>query len=160
MPNYSISTDGRSEPIRFGSERANANGKLCSAADTIKSAYRQVLKRDADFPGCEPHIRALEGGGQTVRGVVRDLLRSEEWRSRFIDGCDGPEIVLALYSCALARAPDRASWNDFMATGARDGWDTLIDQFVNSSEYTERFGDDTVPGQDCQYSSSSPVSAT
>jgi len=151
MPDYSISAGGRSEPLRFGPERVDPNCKPWSAADTVNAAYRQVLKREADWPGCEPHLRALEGGARTVRGVVRELLQSEEWKMRFINDHPLPEIVIALYSCALARAPDRTGWNDLMAWAARDNWAPVIDQFVSSVEYTDRFGEDTVPGQDCRY---------
>ena len=156
-----ITATRRSEPLRFGPQTEKTR-KPCSAAETVEAAYRQILKREADWPGCEPHLRALEGGTRTVRGVVRDLLQSEEWKMRFIDDHPLPEIVIGLYSCVLARAPDRTGWNDLMAWAARDNWDPVIDQFVSSVEYTDRFGEDTVPGQDCRYIStaSSPVSAS
>lgn len=156
MPNYSINDGQRSSPLRFGSEPTEI--KLCSAADTVKAAYRQILKREAEFPGCEPYVRALKGGSRNVRGVVRELLQSEEWKMRFINGRTLPEILVALYSCALARAPDRTGWNDFMAWGTRENWASVIDELVNGSEYTQRFGDDTLPGQGCRYISKSSSS--
>lgn len=150
MPDNSISFDGPSQPVRFGTGQTPDDVKPCSAEETVKAIYRQVLKREADATGLRDHVRSLLDGTRTVQDLVRDLLHSQEWKAKFIDDHTVPEILLALYNSALARAPDRAGWNDFMARGPRD-WATAIDQFVNSSEYTERFGDDTAPGKECRF---------
>lgn len=146
-----VTSDGRSANVRFGPDRNTSGLKACSAEETVKATYRQVLKREADAFGLEAHVRALSEGTRTVQELVLHLLQSDEWKSRFIEGHRVPEILLALYSCALARTPDRAGWNDFMALGARNDWSSVMDAFVKGSEYTECFGDDTVPGQACRY---------
>jgi hypothetical protein len=151
MPDNSISFDGPSQPVRFGTGQTPDDVKPCSAEETVKAIYRQVLKREADATGFRDHVRSLLDGTRTVQDLVRDLLHSQEWKSKFIDDHNVPEILLALYSCALARAPDRAGWKDFLAFGAHDDWSSVMDAFVKGSEYTERFGNDTVPGQNCQY---------
>jgi hypothetical protein len=151
MPDNSISFDGPSQPVRFGTGQTPDDVKPCSAEETVKAIYRQVLKREADATGLRDHVRSLLDGTRTVQDLVRDLLHSQEWKAKFIYDHSLSEILLAFYGCALARAPDTAGWNDFMAWGARDDWSAAIDQFVNSSEYTERFGNDTVPGKSCRY---------
>ena len=155
-----INADGRSLPVQFGAGQSSVDLKRCSAEETVKAAYRQVLKREADATGLQDRAGSLIDGTRTVRDLVRELLQSEEWKSTFLNGHTVPDILLALYSSALARAPDRIGWNDFMALGARDEWDTIIDQFLNSSEYAERFGNDTVPGQERQSVPKSSLSVT
>jgi len=160
MPDDPIKADGRSQPVRFVSGQTSVDLKRCSAEETVKAVYRQVLKREADATGLQDHAGSLTSGTCTVRDLVRSLLQSEEWKSAFITGHTVPDILLALYSSALARAPDRTGWNDFLALGARDEWAPVIDQILDSPEYAERFGNDTVPGQGRQFAPTFSVSVT
>src|ERR1700731_2106485 len=82
---------------------------------------------------------------------MKQLLHSGEWRGRFIEGRSRPEIVAVLYDCALARAPDRQAWKQFVAGGASTHWGEAIEQLVNSPEYGKRFGINTVPSDQLRY---------
>jgi hypothetical protein len=120
-------------------------GARLSAEEIVRAAYRQVLKREVEAAGLHVYASVLTSGAISVGDLVRQLLHSDEWKGRFIEGRSRPQIVAALYDCALARAPDRAAWNQFVAGGASTDWEAAMDQLVNSPEYRDRFGTDKVP---------------
>ena len=148
MQDSSITLNGRSQPLRFGAGPLPGDMKQCSAEEAVKAVYRQVLKREADPSGAQYYVQFLVNGTSTVRDLVRELVLSKEWKSTFIDGRNVSEIVIALYSCVLARAPDTGGWDDFMAWSPRGDWSSVLEGFVNSEEYTGRFGNDSVPGRE------------
>ena len=120
-------------------------GARLSAEEIVRAAYRQVLKREVEAAGLHVYASVLTSGAISVGDLVRQLLHSDEWKGRFIEGRSRPQIVAALYDCALARAPDRAAWNQFVAGGASTDWEAAMDQLVTSQEYGDRFGTDSVP---------------
>ena len=135
----------QSSPVRFQS--ASGNGEAASAAETVRRAYRQVLKRNPDAVGLEHYRQLLEMAAIDVKTIVRDLLHSYEWKTKFVEGRTVPETVLALYDCVLSRAPDVDGWNQLTSWEPRNGWRTVIDGMLDGAEYEERFGCDLVPGE-------------
>lgn len=133
------------EPVKAARHHNEEGGARLSAEEIVRAAYRQVLKREVEAVGLEIYATVLTSGTINVDDLIKQLLHSDEWKGRFIEGRSRPQIVAALYDCALARAPDRAAWNQFMAGGANADWGAAIEQLVNSPEYRDRFGTDAVP---------------
>src|SRR5437868_5148841 len=134
-----------SESVATASSQKEEGGPRLSAEEIVRAAYRQLLKREVETTGLEIYTSVLSSGAISVGDLIKQLLHSDEWKGRFIEGRSPPEIVAALYDCALARAPDRAAWKQFVAGGASTDWGTAMDQLVNSQEYGDRFGTDRGP---------------
>ena len=135
----------QSTPARFGF--VIPAGESVTAEGKVRGVFRQVLKRSPDAAGLEHYRQLLEAGSIDVKTIVRDFLQSDEWKARFIDGHSVEQTVLALYDCALARAPDVDGWNQLTSWEPRSGWNQVIDGMLDGAEYAERFGSDLVPGE-------------
>lgn len=150
MPNESITESRRSEPLSFGRSDQPA---AVSAHEVVRAIYNQILKRAPDLAGSTHYVAQLENGTATVRSIVADLLQSDEWRIRFIEGRSDREVLFALYETALARAPDVSGLNYLTAWMPRADWRPIIAGFVEGAEYVARFGDDIVPGAQLKFAS-------
>ena len=135
----------QSEPVRF--DQVASTGQSASADAKVPRIYQQVIKRRPDSAGSERYRQLLEGGTTDVKSIVRELLQSDEWKTRFIDGRSVQETALALYDCVLARAPDVGGWHELLSWEPRHGWKPVMDGMLDSAEYNERFGSDLVPGE-------------
>jgi Ca2+-binding EF-hand superfamily protein len=115
-----------------------------------------VLERPA---GGEGNARAdqLRNGQTTVREIVRDVARSPEHLQRFLPANDRTQAVTNLYRHVLGRAPDGAGLNEHVQS--RASLAALVDTFVNSQEYLQKFGNDTVPGGNRRYCRDGSASA-
>ena len=127
------------------------------ADSTVDAIYRQVLERPA---GGEGNARAeqLRNGQTSVREIVRDLARSPEHLQRFLPANDRNQAVSTLYRHVLGRAPDPGGLNSHVQ--GRESMAALVDTFINSPEYQQKYGDATVPGANRRYGrdGSGPVS--
>jgi Ca2+-binding EF-hand superfamily protein len=135
--------------LTFAPALASAQQPCTSDADsTVDAIYRQILERPA---GGEGNARAeqLRNGQTTVREIVREVAQSPEHRQRFLTSRNRREAVTNLYKHLLGRAPDPAGLNGHLQSGADET--TLIDTFLNSPEYQEKFGNDRVPGSNTRY---------
>ena len=113
------------------------------ADSTVDAIYRQVLERPA---GGEGNVRAdqLRSGQTSVREIVRDVAKSPEHLQRFLPANNRDQAVTNLYRHLLGRAPDQAGLNSHLQ--GRDSLAALVDTFISSQEYQQKYGDDTVPG--------------
>lgn len=116
----------------------------------VNELYRHMLERQAD-PASEHWVEQLRSGRMTVREVVRQIARSEEHVNRFFQTEAGESTpyeraVGTFYRHILGRQPDAAGQRAFAQVAQRRGPQAVIDQFVTSPEYNERFGDWGVPG--------------
>ncbi|HEY0037735.1 MAG TPA: phycobilisome rod-core linker polypeptide, partial [Longimicrobium sp.] len=110
----------------------------------VEAAFVQVLERSGEAGEIDQYsAQATSGTG--VRGVVTALAKSPEYHARFITPVAGCAALTLLYRHLLAREPDGAAWA-YLDVAATYGWNWVIDQLVNSQEYTDRFGDRAVPG--------------
>jgi Ca2+-binding EF-hand superfamily protein len=127
------------------------------ADSTVDAIYRQVLERPA---GGEGNARAqqLRNGQTSVREIVRDIAKSPEHLNRFTPANDRTKAITNLYRHLLGRAPDAEGLYGYVK--ARDSMASLVDTFVNSQEYQQKFGDDTVPGGARRYCREASSSAS
>jgi GT2 family glycosyltransferase len=125
--------------------KASDAPKAASAAETVTAIYRQIFRRKADPGGLEHHARLLDAGKWTAKDIIRSFLQSQEWRTRFVDASSRPELLITLFDCALARPADMEDFRRWEPILSQKNWNQVIDELLDGPEYTERFGNDTVP---------------
>jgi len=132
--------------------RAQANC-TASAQSVVDATYRQVLERGAgnDAAGYVSNLTARQ---ITVRELVRQLAKSPEHHQRFLPGNSlnaREDAVTYLYRHVLGRQPDAAGLKGHVDGLVRGSIDAVVDAMVDSPEYQQSFGDDTVPGSTVRY---------
>jgi Ca2+-binding EF-hand superfamily protein len=139
-----------------------ARGQDCTPDPrrAVDAIYQQVLERGSSGEGGEK-VAQLRQGQTSVREIVREFAKSAEHRSRFLGG--GPpaaeNATTSLYRHLLGRAPDAAGLKGYAPTVAAGKVDDVIDSLIDSTEYQQNFGDDTVPGSHLRYCPGAATSA-
>ena len=109
----------------------------------VDEIYRHVLERAPDA-GSAASVDRLNSG-TTVREVVRAIAKSPEHIQRF--GTEARESVIrTMYRHLLNREPDPQGLRDNVNAAAGRGLSVVIDAFIDSPEYQQKFGDSQVPG--------------
>lgn len=136
---------GDDQPKIYSAENLLAAGEL---SDLIEAAYRQIFfhafKRDR-----EPFLESqLRNGQITVRDFVRGLLLSETYRTSFYDKNSNYRFVEQTVQRALGRdvygEDEKIAWSIVVATKGLRGF---VDALLDTDEYLENFGYDTLPYQ-------------
>ncbi|MGJ3253414.1 MAG: phycobilisome rod-core linker polypeptide [Elainellaceae cyanobacterium] len=113
----------------------------------IHGAYRQVFGRDV-FDGqrqTNAEIR-LKSGELTMREFVRQLAKSRPFRNLYWDNLYITKAIEYIHRRLLGRPTvGRQEMNQYYDISARKGFYALVDAIIDSSEYSEFFGEDTVP---------------
>jgi hypothetical protein len=120
------------------------------ARRVVNELYRHMLERQADA-GSAHWVQQLESGRMTVRDVVRSIAVSPEYTQRFVytesgEGTPYERSVSRLYRHILGRQPDPDGQRAFARVIEQSGPEAAIDRIVGSREYTQQYGDWTVPG--------------
>lgn len=114
----------------------------------LSAAYRQVLG-NAYVMESERQIVAesqFKLGSINMREFVRTLAKSYLYRSRFFDSCNRYRYIELTFKHLLGRSPDSfAEMREHANRLDRQGYTSDIDSFIDSDEYQQRFGEDTVP---------------
>jgi phycoerythrin-associated linker protein len=138
-----ISLFNKTEPIELRSGASSAEIEA-----VIRAVYQQVLGNayvmEEEYLVI-PESR-LKQGQDTVRDFVRQVAKSELYRSRFFDNCYRYRTIELNFKHLLGRAPD--SFDEMQYHSAildRAGFETDIDSYVDSDEYQQVFGDNIVP---------------
>jgi phycoerythrin-associated linker protein len=124
------------------------NSSLDDIDIAIRAVYKQVLGN--------PHIMEnerlvtaesqLKNGGITVRDFVRAVAKSDLYRDRYFESCSPYRFVELNFKHLLGRAPlDRSEISEHIRICIEAGYDAEIDSYIDSQEYQEKFGDNTVP---------------
>ena len=116
--------------------------------DLIDAAYRQIFfhafKWDREI-NLESQLR---NGQLTVRDFIRGLLLSKTFRNSFYEKNSNYRFVEQCVQRVLGRdvysEREKIAWSIVVATKGIQGF---VDQLLNSDEYLENFGYDTVPYQ-------------
>ncbi|WP_218080332.1 phycobilisome rod-core linker polypeptide [Anthocerotibacter panamensis] len=88
----------------------------------------------------------LKDGRITVRGFIRLLAKSEVYKSRFFQKTSQNRFIELSHKLLLGRAPyDQAEISYHLDLWNTQGYDAEIDSYVDSEEYLDFFGEDTVP---------------
>ena len=118
------------------------------ARQVVNELYRHMLERSPDA-GSQGWVDRLNSG-TTVREIVRQIAQSPEHTSRFFNAGEGATAnrnsVATLYRHILGRQPDAGGLDSMTNIATQRGLPAVIDQIVNSPEYTRTYGDWGVPG--------------
>lgn len=114
----------------------------------IRAVYRQVLGN--------PHVMESErlnsaesrlcNGELTVRDFVREVAKSDFYRSRYFESCAPYRFVELNFKHLLGRAPqDQSELSQHIQICINQGYDAEIDSYLDSDEYQSKFGENIVP---------------
>lgn len=127
---------------------------LGDIAQLIWAAYRQVFSEHVLLQTSrQPHLESqLRNRAISVRDFVRGLAKSETFRRLVVETNSNYRIVELSLKRLLGRAPygkdEELAWSIQIAT---EGWQGFVDTLIDSHEYSENFGDSTVPYQRRRY---------
>ncbi|PLZ68752.1 phycobilisome rod-core linker polypeptide CpcG2 [Fischerella thermalis WC344] len=118
--------------------------------DIIWAAYRQVFSEHEILKfNRQKHIESqLKNGSLTVRDFIRGLAKSEAFYRLVVSVNNNYRLVDICLKRFLGRSAynkeEEIAWSIVIAT---KGFDGFVDALLDSDEYTEAFGDNTVPYQ-------------
>ena len=120
------------------------------ASRVVAEVYRHSLERGVD-PAAQGWAQQLANGQITVKELVRRVAKSPEYMQRFGqtepgEGQPYERAVARLYRHVLGRQPDAGGQRNWANAAQQRGLAAVVDEFVNSAEYNNNFGDWTVPG--------------
>ncbi|MEM6501380.1 MAG: phycobilisome rod-core linker polypeptide [Cyanobacteria bacterium P01_C01_bin.89] len=114
----------------------------------IRAVYRQVLG-NAYVMDSERLVSAesmLADGSLSVREFVRVIAKSELYYNRFFGSTSSYRSVELNFKHLLGRAPlDQTEISQHVQTYTNEGFEADIDSYIDSDEYQEAFGENTVP---------------
>ena len=114
----------------------------------LRAIYRQILG-NINLLESERPLAAesqLRHGELTVRGFIRELVKSEVYISRFFSKSSQQRFVKLNFKQLLGRAPhNQKEIARHVALYSAQGYDAEMDSYLNSEEYLSAFGDDMVP---------------
>jgi len=117
-------------------------------AAVIRAVYRQVFG-NAHVMESERSISAesrLCNGELSVREFVREVAKSDFYKSRFFESAAPYRFVELNFKHLLGRAPlSQEETSEHLVRCSEEGYDAEIDSYVDSQEYQDAFGEDTVP---------------
>jgi len=131
------------EPVELCSGRSEEE-----AETVIRAVYRQVLGNAyvMDSERLTVEESQLKLGEISVREFVRQVGKSDLYRSRFFDSCPRYRATELNFKHILGRAPN--SYEEMKAHSAildEAGFEADIDSYLDSDEYQNVFGEDIVP---------------
>jgi phycobilisome core-membrane linker protein len=140
-----IATGGSSVPRR-GGQPSVRNTEAATQA-VIRAVYVQVLG-SAGYAGERTTVEEikLENGDITLREFVRQVARSNAFRRRYWSGLYICKAIEVMHRRLLGR-PTFGRWeiNAYFDVAARKGFYGVVDALINSRDYLDSFGEDTVP---------------
>ncbi|WP_250125938.1 phycobilisome rod-core linker polypeptide [Chroococcidiopsis sp. CCMEE 29] len=118
-----------------------------STQAVIRAAYLQVFGRDV-YEGQRLKVAEikLENGEIPVREFIRQLAKSDLFRSLYWSSLYITKAIEYIHRRLLGRPTyGRQEINRYFDICAKQGFYALIDALIDSPEYSEAFGEDTVP---------------
>ncbi len=149
VPGYEV--PGEDTPYVYRLEDCNDQTDI---QDLIWAAYRQVFSEHVILKSSrQTNLESqLKNRSITVRDFVRGLAKSDVFRRLVIDTNSNYRVVELSLKRLLGRAPynkdEEIAWSIKIATL---GWGRFVDALIDSDEYTQAFGDYTVPYQRRRY---------
>ncbi|MBW4497149.1 MAG: phycobilisome linker polypeptide [Oscillatoria princeps RMCB-10] len=114
----------------------------------IRAVYRQVLGNAYVMESERLTVpeSQLKRGEISVREFVRLVAKSELYRSRFFDNCPRYRAIELNFKHLLGRAPDGCDeMKSHSSTLDEGGFEAEIDSYIDSQEYEQAYGENTVP---------------
>ncbi|BAZ48083.1 phycobilisome linker polypeptide ApcE [Nostoc sp. NIES-4103] len=129
---------GKGSSIKFSETSTQA---------VIKAAYLQVFGRDV-YEGQRLKVQEikLENGDISVREFIRALAKSDVFRKTYWTSLYVMKAIEYIHRRLLGRPTyGRQETNKYFDIAAKQGFYAVVDEIINSVEYSEAFGEDTVP---------------
>jgi len=115
----------------------------------IKACYRQVFERDIskaynlNFINLESQVKT---GQLSIKEFVRSLAQSSVYRKEFYETFVNSRVVELTFKHILGRGPSSIEeFQLYFSILSKTGLNTLINSLMNSQEYADYFGEETVP---------------
>ena len=131
------------EPVELWPGRSEEEAEA-----VIRAVYRQVLGNAYVMESERLAVpeSQLKLGEISVREFVRQVGKSELYRSRFFDSCARYRFIELNFKHFLGRTPDGLEeMRGHSTTLDEEGFEADIDSYVDSDEYQEAYGEYTVP---------------
>jgi phycobilisome core-membrane linker protein len=132
---------------RTGNTGASVRYSESSTQTVISAAYRQVFGREV-YSGQRSNVAEikLENGEITVKDFIRAIAKSEAFRKTYWTSLYVMKAVEYIHRRLLGRPTyGRKETNAYFDISAKKGFYALVDSIIDSQEYAEAFGEDTVP---------------
>jgi phycobilisome core-membrane linker protein len=140
-----IATGGNSVPSRGG--QPSLRGSEAATQAVIRAVYVQILGTGG-YAGERNTVEEikLENGDISLREFVRQVARSNAFRRRYWSGLYICKAIEVMHRRILGR-PTFGRWeiDAYFDTAARKGFYGVVDRMIDSREYNDCFGEDTVP---------------
>ena len=142
---------GEDTPYIYRLEDAIDNTDL---TELIWASYRQVFSEHVILKSSrQTNLESqLKNRAITVRDFIRGLAKSETYRRLVVETNSNYRVVELTLKRLLGRASygkdEEIAWSIKIATL---GWDQFVDALMDSDEYDQAFGDNTVPYQRRHY---------
>ena len=137
--------------LAFAPALAAAQQCTSDGRSVVDAVYRQVLQRGANASENAQVAPQLTNGQLTVRELVDNVVTSPEHNQRFggnsTTDAGKRAAVTNVYKHVLGRDPDPGGLQSHIDALSRNNIDVVASAIVGSAEYSQKFGDDTVPGQ-------------
>jgi phycoerythrin-associated linker protein len=114
----------------------------------IRAVYRQVLGNAhvMDSQRLTSAESQLRNGDISVRGFVRAVAQSDLYRALFFETASPYRFIELNCKHLLGRAPqDQTEISQHVQTYNAQGYSAEIDSYIDSEEYGQAFGENTVP---------------
>ena len=130
-----------------GSQGRNVVFTETSTKAVIGAAYRQVFGRDLYAgQGLSVEEIRLENGEITLRDFIRAIAKSDTFRKLYWTPLYVTKAIEYIHRRLLGRPTyGRQEINAYFDLCSKKGFYALVDAILDSKEYEEAFGDDTVP---------------
>lgn len=144
---FGISDQNEDTPYIYRTENVSSPEDL---RQLIWAAYRQVFNEQLilKFNRQVTLETRLANGSITVRDFIRELAKSERFYTLVVGVNDNYRLVEVCLKRLLGREPynqdEKIAWSIKIGTL---GFHGFVDALVDSEEYTQNFGDSTVPYQ-------------
>ncbi|MBD2020929.1 phycobilisome rod-core linker polypeptide [Leptolyngbya sp. FACHB-36] len=127
--------------------------------EIIKAAYRQVFERDitrAYSLGISDLESKVKNGDISMKEFIRRLAKSPLYRKNFFEPYINSRALELAFRHILGRGPSsREEVQKYFSIVSNGGLPALVDALIDSKEYADYFGEETVPylrglGQEAQ----------
>jgi len=136
---------------RFAGDRNKENWAVSSQHDKnvlIRAVYKQVLGNQyvMESERLTQAESLFKNNYLSVREFVRTVAKSGLYRSKFFENCNPYHFIELNHKHLLGRAPhNKAEMLHHFTILQEQGVEAEIDSYLDSPEYQDRFGEETVP---------------
>nr|ARO91244.1 phycobilisome linker polypeptide [Rhodochaete parvula]ASK39674.1 phycobilisome core-membrane linker protein [Rhodochaete parvula] len=117
--------------------------------DVIRAAYRQVFERDITkaygllFSDLESKVK---NGQISIKEFIREIGKSSIYRNQFYEPFVNSRVLELAFRHFLGRGPSSLEeFQRYFGILTKQGLPGLVDTLINSTEYSDYFGEETVP---------------